>query len=453
MLERLKIRNFKSWQQAELDFGQITGLFGTNSSGKSSLVQFLLLLKQTKESTDRAATLDLNGRLVELGTASDVVHAHDESSVIDFELAFEHDTEFRIDDPWDSGRTTLANSRRLGIRAEVEIFRQAFQCRRLTYTVGEAEFALGPRAGDETRFELIATIPGSEFEFTRKRGRAWPLLRPVKAYLFPDQVRAYFQDADFLADLEAAFESELDRLYYLGPLREHPKRDYLWARSRPADVGEKGQRTIDAIIAAQEAGEMQNLVYRGRLKPFSEVIAHWLRELNLIDRFQIVEIAPASSRWQAKVKTHADASEVMLTDVGFGVSQVLPVITLLHYVPEGSTVLLEQPEIHLHPLAQAGLADVIVNAAVHRKVQVILESHSEHLLLRLQRRVAEEAIPADQVALYFCDARDGVSNIERLDLDMFGTIGNWPDKFMGDAFGETAKAELARLERMKQAAE
>ena len=86
-------------------------------------------------------------------------------------------------------------------------------------------------------------------------------------------------------------------------------------------------------------------------------------------------------------------------------------------------------------------------------MQVILESHSEHLLLRLQRRVAEQKIDAHEVALYFCDASGGISNIERLQLDMFGKIGNWPDRFMGDAFGETARAELARLERMKQAAE
>lgn len=453
MLERLSIRNFKSWRTAELDFGRITGLFGTNSSGKSSLGQFLLLLKQTRESTDRMATLDLNGRFVELGTAADVVHAHDEDRVIDFELGFEHETDLRIDDPWDRGRTRIADSRSLTIRAEVEVSQQAFQCRKLTYAVGEAEFAVEPKAGDSTRFDLIATIPHSEFGFTRTQGRAWPLRRPAKAYRFPDRVRAYFQDAGFLADLEAAFERQFDRLYYLGPLREHPRRDYLWARSRPADVGEKGERTIDAIIAAQDSGEVQNLVKHGRRKPFPEIIAHWLRELDLIDQFRIVEIAPGSSRWQAKVQTHAGASEVMLTDVGFGVSQVLPVITLLHYVPEGSTVLLEQPEIHLHPLAQAGLADVIVNVAVHRNVQIVLESHSEHLLLRLQRRVAEERIDADDVTLYFCDARDGMSGIERLDLDMFGKIRNWPDKFMGDAFGETAKAELARLERMKQAAE
>ncbi len=240
---------------------------------------------------------------------------------------------------------------------------------------------------------------------------------------------------------------EFDQLHYLGPLREHPRRDYLWARSRPVDVGAKGERTVDAIIAAQAAGEKQNLRWKGTYKPFAEVIAHWLRELGVIEQFRVVEIAPGSSRWQVKVKAHANASEVMLTDVGFGVSQVLPVITLLHYVPKGSTVLLEQPEIHLHPLAQAQLADVIVNVALHRKVQVVLESHSEQLLLRLQRRVAEERIKADEVALYFCDTQGRASKLERLELDLFGHIGNWPNKFMGDAFGEAASAESARLKR------
>jgi predicted ATPase len=70
---------------------------------------------------------------------------------------------------------------------------------------------------------------------------------------------------------------------------------------------------------------------------------------------------------QAKVTVRKGGPEALLTDVGFGVSQVLPVVTLLQYVPEGATVILEQPEIHLHPLAQANLADVLINAAIHRK--------------------------------------------------------------------------------------
>lgn len=156
----------------------------------------------------------------------------------------------------------------------------------------------------------------------------------------------------------------MDDVFYLGPLRDYPQRDYLWARSRPQDVGARGEKAIDAILAATAAGELRNVKYNAPRRPFQDMIAYWLRQMHLIHEFRVEEIAKASNRWQARVKISKDGSETFLTDVGFGVSQVLPVVTLLQYVPEGSTVILEQPEIHLHPLAQAALADVIVNAAM-----------------------------------------------------------------------------------------
>jgi predicted ATPase len=84
-------------------------------------------------------------------------------------------------------------------------------------------------------------------------------------------------------------------------------------------------------------------------------------------------------------------------------------------------------------------------------VQVILESHSEHLLLRLQRRIAEGSVRSNDVKLYFCDAPTGVSTLTPLEVDMFGNIRNWPNRFMGDAFTEAAEAEKARLMRMSAA--
>ncbi len=73
MLKSLHFQNFKSWKEARVECGKITGFFGTNSSGKTSLIQFLLMLKQTKDGTDRAISLDLNGSLVSLGTISEVM--------------------------------------------------------------------------------------------------------------------------------------------------------------------------------------------------------------------------------------------------------------------------------------------------------------------------------------------------------------------------------------------
>jgi len=455
MLQRLKFTNFKSWPSADLACGRITGIFGTNSSGKTSLIQFLLLLKQTKNATDPAISLELNDDLVQLGAIEDAIHRHDESRSIDIEASFELAASLFLKDP--SGRSTseIASGRNLKMSASIAVKRNAPTATFLEYSLGNASFRLAPKNDDLSKFDLTSEANSegqSQFNFIRTQGRPWQLPGPVKTYRFPDQARVYFQNSGFLGDLEAAFEGELDKTFYLGPLRETPKRDYLWARSRPSDVGLRGEKAIDAILAATDAGETRNLKSRSHLKPFQEMIAYWLKEMGLIESFQVAEIAKGSNRWQARLTTRPSASSVLLTDVGFGVSQVLPVITLLQYVPENSTVILEQPEIHLHPLAQAALADVIIQAAMHRNVQVILESHSEHILLRLQRRIAEEKIAASDVKLYFCDAPKGVSTLNPLEVDLLGNIRNWPDKFMGDAFGEVAAAEMTRIKRRKKTA-
>ena len=452
MLERLRFTNFKVWKSVDMTLGRVTALFGTNSSGKTSLIQFLLLLKQTKDATDRSIALELNGNLVQLGTITDAIHRHDEDRTIHFRCDFARLGELKLPDPESKRRTSMATARRFAIEGEVIVRHRAPHARLLRYYLGPLIFSLGSRNGDEAQFELKEE--GLDFKLKRTPGRPWALPGPIKSYAFPDQARTYYQNTGFLSDLERAYEESIDRIYYLGPLRQYPYRDYLWARSRPSDVGQRGEKAIDAILAATDADWTGNLKPKGHRKSFQEIIAHWLKEMGLIHSFSVTEIAPGSNRWQARLKTRPDAPEVLLTDVGFGVSQVLPVITLLYYVPEGSTVILEQPEIHLHPMAQAHLADLILNVARHRKVQVILESHSEHLLLRLQRRIAEDETgdTSRDVQLYFCDLVGEQSSLVSLQLDLLGQINNWPENFMGDAFGETVAAEKARLKRMRKSA-
>jgi predicted ATPase len=455
MLDSLDLRNFKAWRQAKLDFALITGLFGTNSSGKSSLIQFLLMLKQTREERDRATVLQLNGPYVELGQFSDVINGGDIGKRLQWDLQFRRQNSLSLRDATGSKAAIAASSDVFALSSEVVAERllktQTFSMRSsfLEYSLSGISFRLAAKGDSASEYELVSA--GGNFEFVRNRGRAWTLPGPVRSYAFPDQARTYFQNAQFLSDLETAYEDEFDHLYYLGPLRVRPSRDYVWTGTRPIDVGTAGERTIEALVAATAAEELRSLGHRMKRRPLQEVVAYWLKHIGLIESFSIEEVAPGSNRWIAKVCVHKGGPSVSLTDVGTGVSQVLPVITLLQYVPEGSTVLLEQPEIHLHPLAQAGLADVIIQATTHRRVQVILESHSEHLLLRLQRRIAEDAIGSDNLKLYFAEAHAGFSTLIPLEVDEVGNIRNWPDKFMGDAFVETAEAELARLKRQRAA--
>ena len=110
---------------------------------------------------------------------------------------------------------------------------------------------------------------------------------------------------------------------------------------------------------------------RRKRQTLEERIAHWLKELGLIHDFSVEAIAENSSIYQVRVQKSPSSAKVLITDVGFGVSQILPVLVLCYYVPEGSIVLLEQPEIHLHPSVQSGLADVFIDAVKNRNIQII----------------------------------------------------------------------------------
>lgn len=136
-------------------------------------------------------------------------------------------------------------------------------------------------------------------------------------------------------------------------------------------------------------------------------------------------------------------------DVGFGISQVLPMLVLAYFVPPGTTIIAEQPEIHLHPRAQVALAELMAEVAKTRQVQFLAETHSEHLFRRLQSLIADERLTADDCRLYFVD-RDaqGTTQLTPLEVDPYGRVRNWPKQFFGDAIGETERQTRKMFERV-----
>jgi hypothetical protein len=317
----------------------------------------------------------------------------------------------------------------------------------MSYSLGDVDFTLA-RKDDRNEYMLATSSPS--FKFKRAEGRKWPLPAPVKFYSFADEVRTYHQNAGFLSELELEFEKMLRSIYYLGPLRDYPRREYIWGGGDPADMGRRGEYAVAAILASRERGDS---IGRGKGRPrftLEEYVAYWLKELKLIDEFRVGEISQGTNLYRVYVRKSPGGPEVLITDVGFGVSQVLPVLVLCYYAPEGSTILFEQPEIHLHPSAQSGLADVFVDAMQTRKVQIVIESHSEHFIRRLQRRVAEaQKLKPEDVALYFCDINNGGSNLKPLDLDQYGNIKNWPVDFFGNEMLDIAATAQAARDRRR----
>lgn len=466
MITALRAQKFKSWlDTGPIRLAPITGLFGTNSSGKTSILQLLLLLKQTVESADRQQVLNLGTKrtynsaerpYVELGAFSDIVHAHAIPGSIALSIGWEPEAALQIIDPASVRPRTLFSIPALQFETTITSNRQTLNVERFSYAfqqdgiASHSRFTFGMEqqqlAGGEHQSEYALIAQG--YAMKRRRGRPTALPPPVKCYGFPDQIRAAYQNAGFLDDLVLSFEELFQRVLYLGPLREGPQRDYPWGGERPQDVGRRGELAIAAMLASRAQATLKTDQVNQRAITVAERVAMWLQELGLIHAFSLQTTGENRNSYEVRVRRTSRSPEVLITDVGFGVSQILPVLVLCYYAPEGSTIILEQPEIHLHPSVQAGLADVFIDAAKTRNIQVIVESHSEHLLRRLQRRIAEEALTPEQAALYFCATNtQGVSQLQVLQLDPFGNITNWPKDFFGDEFGEIAAMQEAALKR------
>ena len=450
MLTRLRLENFKSWRDTgEIPLKPITGFFGTNSSGKSSLFQSLLLMKQTDESPGRGIVFHFgdNRTLVDLGDFESVIHKHDTERSLKFSLGWNAKRAFELSKDYGAG--TVSEGYEVGFEVIIEEesygVGKTLMAKEMTYWVPD-----GRRFG-------VRRIPGRQgyslfpieltFEMTNPTGEAHRF-PPFKFHHFPYWTMQDPVARDLSFDLQYGLTLLLRDMYYLGPLRANPHRIYPWSGAQPPDMGLAGESVVDAILSFREQG---GGVWNGadsNLIAIDEYVAGWLKRLGLIYDFRVEPLAEGRRIFEVKVRKTPSAPEVLLTDVGFGVSQILPVLVLCFYVPSESTLILEQPEIHLHPSAQAGLADVFIDAWKKNDVQILFESHSEHLLRRLQRRIAEGEIGQDDVGLYFCSMDDsGESSLSHLELDEYGNISNWPKDFFGDQFGEIAAMSEAALRR------
>jgi predicted ATPase len=459
MLTKLRCTNFKAWRDSgEMRLAPLTVLFGTNSAGKSSIPQLLLLLQQTAASPDRQRPLHLGDArtAVDLGTYADVVYGHDTDRPVSIALEWSLGALLEAADPISGQRfsgDTLRFDCELGANGARQPVVRSFEYQLQRGDETSLDVGMRARPTAETKKKLEFDLVSTRYPLKRQAGRAWPLPPPVRFYGFPDEAIAYFQNTAFTADIVLEMERVLKSLYYVGPLREYPKRLYLWSGEIPDHVGLKGERAIEAILAAGD--RRFNWRPKAKTKTLPELVAERLRDMDLIRHFEVQPLGKNRKEYEVLVQTGSRMPEVKLTDVGFGVSQVLPVIVECFYVPAGSIVIFEQPEIHLHPRVQADLADVFVDAiraredGAARHCQFIIESHSEHFLRRLQRRIAEKDIGPDEAALYFVRSGATGAHLEALDVDEYGNIRNWPEGFFGDEMEDLVARAEAQAQRSR----
>lgn len=263
---------------------------------------------------------------------------------------------------------------------------------------------------------------------------------------------------DSMQLLSSIVSQEFSILRYLGPLRDEPKPVYSIANSAdPTHVGFRGEFTAAVLdLYARQFIDFvpPNEPNKTRRAPLSEAVNEWLSYFDIAESHHTSEEGKLGHR--LFIRPGGIGKSLDLTNVGVGVSQVLPIVVMALIAEPGAVLLFEQPELHLHPKVQLRLADFFLAVSKTGR-QCIVETHSEYLVNRLRLRIAEQDISErqlrDQIALYFVERIRGASSFQWISIDEFGAIPDWPDGFFDQGPSESDRilsaAQKKRTARSK----
>lgn len=282
-------------------------------------------------------------------------------------------------------------------------------------------------------------------EVERRLGPGEPVLLPGEDV---DRSRGPAQVLELGAAAVTNFFS--DRVVYLGPLRQDPQVLYLAVPTdQPGYVGTKGEYAYAVLHRDADREIVCPLASGGTARmPLRSAVNHWLDAFGLAAGIETVDRPRLGLEPQVAVS--GVGRPLDMTAVGVGVSQLVPVLVMgLHAVP-GTVLIIEQPELHLHPAMQQSLADFLL-ACVRSGRQVIVETHSDHLVTRLRRRIAEDEHDEvlDLVGLVSTERRDGATRFRQLETNRFGGFDEWPAGFFDQGSVDAQRLLRAGMRKKK----
>ncbi|MBK8988196.1 MAG: DUF3696 domain-containing protein [Chloroflexi bacterium] len=316
------------------------------------------------------------------------------------------------------------------------------------------------------RDELLTFLRRGKFS-THAIGDFGRRLTTALAEYLRDQPEFSQQDrtqADFEARLlPPAYAEAIDqinevmgqKIYYLGPLREDPRVIYaIPPLSERISVGLKGEYTAamldqyrnEPVIYPSPPGTDFTGRFLYKEAPLIEAITTWLQRMGLVDGIDTEETAKVG--YQLTVSDKSLSKKLDLTNVGVGVSQTLPTLVLALLAPADSTLIFEQPELHLHPKVQSVMADFFLGISLMGK-QCLVETHSEHLINRLRLRIVESEVNdiLQQLRIYFVEKHNAVSRFREVKSNAFGALLEWPEGFFDEAENTASRILEAQMRR------
>ncbi len=480
-VEAIRLQNFMAFEDTGwIELRPITLLFGRNSSGKSAIIRALRLLKQSLDAPgDKGPFIFESPHGVDLASFTEMVHGGSEkecvwfhfrctsSDIADALATLDHSG---LDGDVIPGRTLQLSLGYAAHRQEhanpdptrVELV--DFQIRletneepRLLFQAALLEPEDVALLGEDWYVQGLLTQgdePGAWRGFRCALDRGFlPELVP------PSQSSTHYQSLRVLLDnLEVEISAFLGGIIHLGPIRPEPQRRYSFSRETAIEWRARGWGAFLDFIG-------------GRLTYIQGDVNAWIEKLNLGQTAESRPITPPGALFtehEIGIRESGLAKPLPLSSHGFGISQALPVILQSLIAQKAAVVVIEQPELHLHPYAQATLGDLFI-AAFQREVwstwkeqvnkarerervpppqptpeeisasapRFIIETHSEHLILRLQRRIRGQQVRHEDVSIFYITRESGESFVHKLRLDEAGDfIDNWPEGFFEERYEE-----------------
>lgn len=364
MINRLDLKHFKCFESLCLPMAPLTLLSGTNASGKSTLLQALVLLHQTMREHEWSIRLMLNGKILKLGTVGDVLDKVYGRKSFEISVAEENRSY-----GW------MFSGERGDMSMEVESIRQG------SHSLNTPE---------KLRFLLPA-------------------------------------DTDALGN---ALAERIRGLSYITAERVGPREVYsLDDRQIATTVGPAGEYAASVLHWGREESVIAGLALPDTPPTRLRQVEEWMRIFFPGCSISLQQI-PNVNAVTLGFRTSDETDFHRPVHVGFGLTQVFPIIVAALSAKTGEILLVENPEVHLHPAGQALMGQFLSQVA-GAGIQVIVETHSDHILNGVRRAVKSQVLPPDQVAIHFFRPRtlEGDAQVISPQIDKTGNLDTWPDGF------------------------
>lgn len=445
MLKSISLTNYKCFNKIRVDNGDelelspLTILCGVNSSGKSSILKSLLMLKQSFEDNSVSNYMLFNGKYIDNGSFDEILY--DKSKDRDFTIS----NTFEISKTYDritKDITNLRDLRRLYYNNSIQKFVIKYSVSvingdNLVYSNRLKKIAININIYKDNLIDLTSEIileNTTKNKYTIHFKNIPDVSGKIGSHIIED-CSCYFGGMslnsiykDNMNDIIKLFIPTITSIFnivsiqylqvrYIAPLRENPKRRYI-ADKNVNDVGIAGE------LAPLLLNKISRKKWRGICAPNSEDdfrLSNYMPDKNDFSFINILNSwmhylelggisIDGSNNQKDIIKVRINNHNI--TDVGFGVSQSLPILTEGIFLSPSQTLLLEQPEIHLHPKMQMRMADFLLSLSVQNK-SIIVETHSDHIINRIVRRYMEDEGVRDKIKIYFLDE----STITKVSID------------------------------------